>query len=80
MRDRAFRRFQESKKKKWVKKNFQHYRLNELSDRDIGMFAHSPKICSCWMCGNARETEGDTLQEIKNKNILKQELSDEYRL
>lgn len=32
-----------------------------------GKFAEHLAKCSCWMCGNARKHEGDTIQERRAK-------------
>ena len=72
MRDRAFRRFQELKKKKWVQKIFSKYRMHDLTETDIGAYAHSPKGCSCFMCGNPRKWWNDkTVQEKKMDEYYK---------
>lgn len=64
MRDRAFRRFQELKKKKWVKRIFSRWR--PLDEGNIGFLAHTPQNCSCHMCGNPRKHWKDkTMQEKK---------------
>ena len=64
MRDRAFRRFQEFKKKKWVQRVFSRWR--ELDEASIGYLAHSPHNCSCHMCGNPRKWwKEKTIQEKK---------------
>lgn len=31
--------------------------------KTMAKFKEQPKLCSCWMCGNAREIEGRTMQE-----------------
>jgi len=37
-----------------------------LKDRMLGMFVHTRRLCSCWMCGNPRKHTGlRTLQERK---------------
>lgn len=64
MRDRAFRRFQELKKKKWVQRIFSRWR--SLDEGDIGYLAHTPHNCSCHMCGNPRKHfKEKTMQEKK---------------
>lgn len=64
MRDRAFRRFQELKKKKWVQRVFSRWR--PLDEAQIGYLAHSPQNCSCYMCGNPRKHwKEKTMQEKK---------------
>ena len=55
MRSRAFRRFQESKKKKEVKNHGWLWYKDEVSPVEIGILAHSPARCSCYMCGNPRK-------------------------
>ena len=55
MRNRAFRRFQELKKKKWVQKIFAKHRPYPLTETDVGVYAHTPALCSCVMCGNPRK-------------------------
>jgi hypothetical protein len=58
MRDKNFRRFQERKKKNWAKKILQFLTENIpgyiISNKEIGRRAHTPKPCSCDMCGNPR--------------------------
>lgn len=29
----------------------------------IGMVAHTPCLCSCWMCGHQRQHYGQSMQE-----------------
>lgn len=43
----------------------QHFCFNHMepTPRQIGMRIDTAKLCSCWMCGNARAIEGDTIQE-----------------
>ena len=80
MRDIAFRREQESKKKAKVR-HFTRVRiwpfddeedgLNSFGiDRVMGMRAHTPKFCSCWMCGNPRKYFNEkTMQEKKSEAL-----------
>lgn len=70
MRGRAFRRFQELKKKKWVQKVFAKWR--PLDETSIGIHAHSPQNCSCYMCGNPRKWwHQKTIQEKKIDDFYK---------
>jgi hypothetical protein len=70
MRDRAFRRFQELKKKKWVQRVFSRWR--PLDEASIGYLAHSPHNCSCYMCGNPRKWwKQKTIQEKKMDEFYK---------
>lgn len=75
MRDKAFRRFQEIKKKKWVKRVISHWR--PLDESTIGFIAHTPHSCSCHMCGNPRKHwKAKTLQEIKADQAQMAQLAD----
>ncbi len=66
MRGLAFRRFQENKKKQWVRKHFYNHWFNGLNGARIGIRAHSPAICSCHMCGNPRKHwKQRTIQELR---------------
>lgn len=69
MRDKAFRRFQEEKKKNWVKRTFQKFYHN-LDSKTIGIRAHTPNPCSGPCCGNQRKVSGDTLQEKRCKDSM----------
>jgi hypothetical protein len=72
MRDRAFRRFQELKKKQWVQKLFSKHRARDLTDADVGVYAHTPALCSCYMCGNPRKWwDQKTIQEKKMDDFYK---------
>lgn len=72
MRDRAFRRFQELKKKKWVQKFFSKHRARDLTDTDVGVYAHTPAICSCYACGNPRKHWNEkTMQEKRMDEFYK---------
>lgn len=72
MRDRAFRRVQEDKKKSWVKKIFPKYLPREITDVNIGIYAHTPARCSCNMCGNPRKHWND-------KTMQEKRMDDSYR-
>jgi hypothetical protein len=75
MRSRAFRRFQEIKKKQWVQKFFSRHRLRDLTDADIGVYAHTPAICSCYVCGNPRKHRHEkTIQEKRMDDYSKMSL------
>lgn len=67
MRSRAFTRHQMERKKAWAKSAAREWYRSEPTPSQIGRLAHTPKECSCWMCGNARRIEGDTIQERKYK-------------
>ena len=72
MRNRAFRRFQELKKKQWVQKLFSKHRARDLTDADVGVYAHTPALCSCYMCGNPRKWwDQKTIQEKKMDDFYK---------
>ena len=63
---RAVCRHHEKRKKAWVRKNLRHYFVHEtpLSKKRVGLYARTPKVCSCFMCGNPRRFhQGATIQE-----------------
>lgn len=62
MRDRAYRRSQDAR----IKRRVRRYYGGVHADvpRRLGHIARSRKTCSCWMCGNPRRRRGErTLQE-----------------
>mgnify|MGYP003648346733 CR=1 FL=1 len=67
MRTKAFRRHQLERKKAWATSAAREWYRAEPTAKQIGMLAHTPKACSCWMCGNQRQVEGATIQERKYK-------------
>jgi hypothetical protein len=64
----AFRRHQEKKHKERARKKSYEIFRNPPTPKQIGILAHTPKMCSCWMCGNQRQHFGDTITDIRNKN------------
>lgn len=41
---------------------------NTQTDRQLGIVAQTPAVCSCWMCGNPRKFFSElTMQEKKFK-------------
>ena len=63
---RALRRYHAHRRKAWVRRMLRHYFMERhaLSARRVGMYSKTPKICSCFMCGNPRRFRGElTLQE-----------------
>ena len=68
---RAERRHQASRRKRWARRE-----LSRMIDchpdarrrvKFAGMLAETPKLCSCWMCGNPRRHTGEaTLREVRN--------------
>lgn len=51
-----------------------YWRSENDRQKTIKRIAENRKFCSCWMCGNSRELEGDTLQEVRIKEKLKFDL------
>jgi hypothetical protein len=53
---RALRRHHDKRKKEWVRKTLGRYftYATDLSARRVGMYSRTPKVCSCFMCGNPR--------------------------
>jgi hypothetical protein len=63
---RALRRYHAQRKKAWVRRTLRHYFMERhaLPARRVGMYSKTPKICSCFMCGNPRRFHGElTIQE-----------------
>lgn len=71
MRDRAFRRFQELKKKRWVQRVF--FRWRPLDEAQIGQLAHTPQNCSCYMCGNPRKYFNEKTMQEKRADLYEYE-------
>jgi len=73
LRNKAWRRKQEVRKKKKVVREYYNWwpdDSGEWDSRTIGMRSHSPKWCSCHMCGNPRKYYNEqTLQERKHEKI-----------
>jgi len=62
----SLRRHHSERRKVWVRKTLRHYFMfqDEFSPRRVGLYARTPKVCSCTMCGNPRRRHGwPTLQE-----------------
>jgi hypothetical protein len=62
----SLRRHHSERKKVGVRKTLSHYFMfgTDLPPRRVGMYARTPKVCSCFMCGNPRHYHGGpTLQE-----------------
>ena len=65
---RALRRHHAQRKKAWVRKNLGHYFMyaTVLPKRRVGMYSRTPKVCSCFMCGNPRRFHGKpAIQECR---------------
>ena len=65
-RKRALRRCHAQRRKAWVRGTLRHYftERHALSARQVSMYSKTPKICSCFMCGNPRRFRGElTIQE-----------------
>ena len=70
MRGRAIRREQMRIAKARIQRRLPLYDL-PATPRWIGLFAHTPKTCSCWMCGNQRKFRGErTRQELLSERTL----------
>ena len=68
MRTNAWRRHQEEKKKRKVVKDYDKWWWQDASPRMIGIKAHTPALCSCWMCGNPRKYwKEKTIQEKRKE-------------
>ncbi len=71
-----YRRHQESKKKKWVRKKWSDWFGHDMPDKLVGITAKTPHPCSGICCGNRRKYEGKTLDEIRNELDLKDEIKE----
>jgi hypothetical protein len=65
-RKRALRRYHAQRRKAWVRRTLRQYFMerHDLPARRVAMYSKTPKICSCFMCGNPRRFHGElTIQE-----------------
>lgn len=62
---RAIRRHHEKRLKAREKRKWSRWLGKPPTDKRVGMAYHTPCICSCHMCGNARHYHGATRQEIR---------------
>jgi len=68
VRDKAWRRKQEVRKKKKVVREYYNW-WGDWDSKSIGLKSHTPCRCSCYMCGNPRHHyKAKTLQELKNES------------
>lgn len=49
-----------------MRKNLPHYFLdpNDPPPRRVGLYANTPKVCSCWMCGNPAGKAMSPIDEV----------------
>jgi hypothetical protein len=76
---RSLRRHHAARKKAWVKRALGHYflRPDEPDRARVGLYARTPRPCSCRMCGNPRRYSGGrTLQERRDLARLASEAGD----
>ena len=77
-RTRDFRRHQMWKHKREAMERLKQWIVKEddswIDDRQIGISARTPKMCSYMCCGNHRKYYGRTRQEIWNELDLLDEL------
>lgn len=67
-RTKDYRIHQEEKKKRKVVKDYDKWWWEDETLRIIGKKAHSPKGCSCHMCGNPRKYWNEkTIQERRDE-------------
>jgi len=58
---RSFRRHHMQR----ITRNRRHYWGRELSGRNLGVAANTPKPCGCWMCSRQRDLYGMKIQELR---------------
>lgn len=47
-----------------------YWSWDDKDPRRLGMLLHTPRMCSCWMCGNERKYfKNRTLEEISFDEI-----------
>ncbi len=69
MRNKAWRRKQEFRKKKKVVREYYNW-WGDWDPKSVGRKSHTPCGCSCSMCGNPRKYfNDDTMQEKKNERM-----------
>ena len=70
---RDLRRHHVQRKKAWVHKKLAHY-FSSATDRPVrrvGLYSRTPKVCSCFMCGNPRHFFGTpTVQERRAEKFF----------
>jgi hypothetical protein len=66
---RALRRHHAARRKRWARRELSHMidcHHGRRRLKFIGMLADTPKLCSCWMCGNPRRYFSEpTDQELR---------------
>ena len=67
-RGREYTRSQAARKKREARKVF-HDNSWKASDKAIGIYANTPKRCSCEFCNNPRTRDCLTMQERKQKEV-----------
>lgn len=70
--NRAERRFQTSRLKAKRKNYYGNKNFNQ-SPKFLGKVVNTPKMCSCFMCGNARKYYGNagiSLKELSDKEFI----------
>jgi hypothetical protein len=63
----ALGRHHDQRQKAWVRRTLGHYFIPntaEIPANRVGMYSRTPKVCSCYMCGNPRRFHGEpSIQE-----------------
>lgn len=79
-RTKAFRRFHELLKKIWAKKIIKLRTADIpnyiITNKEIGRVAHTPKPCSCEMCGNPRHHKCSKKNQL---TIREKKMLDEFQ-
>lgn len=71
---RAVRRHHYFRLKVWAKRNLPWI---DGQEEKLGMFAETPKSCSCYMCGNPRKHwNDDCKQEVLDKLKRKEDVAE----
>ena len=69
MRNKAWRRKQEFRKKKKVVREYYNW-WGDWDSKSIGLKSHTPCRCSCYMCGNPRKHYNEKTKNERMHELL----------
>jgi len=72
---RAVRRHHIARLKR-TRKNYWWPDRSGNTPRQLGMLTQTPAICSCDMCGSQRKYEGRTLQELREIEMMREQMEE----
>lgn len=74
--NRAVRRHHVERLKQSRKYFWGRQRLTD--PRRLGILVHTPKLCSCYGCGNQRKYKGLSISELRDLEQMMSDLEDVY--